>query len=143
MKMVESSSSSSSSSSSTTATTSEAVSRKAYYDEHWDGKEMFDAIFKGKWQDIAPDAMEQIKLVSMMDQAMCVAEIPLAARKKLISDPNIITVEGARTALKSQINLMENKIMTIKVQMNRQLSDTMMAGVKAKPSEEEGSCALF
>lgn len=133
-----------------TAPATVMIDREAYYNEHkWDGAKMFGELFGGDaWHTIPPERLRELKVARMIDQLAWLAEVSLDQRHALLQQAAITEPEGVITLLMTQLSMVENRMMTIKLQMhkqaaaNGQLMRPVSAAAAAQGNGGDSTCAI-
>ena len=128
---------------------SKATDRESYYAQNgWDGADLFGNLFSGdRWHLLDVDVTQQLRLARMIDQIAWLVEVPVERRQQILAQSDTTTPEGTRQLQQRQLNLLENRLMTLKMQMHRQITQqpVMMKQVgtpERGPTEGEGNCAV-
>lgn len=122
---------------------SKATDRESYYSEHgWDGADLFGNLFQGdRWHLLSADVTQKLRVSRMIDQIAWLVEVPKESRARVLELADTQTPEGAHELQIQQLNLLENRLMTLKMQVHRQATQegVMMKPVGQKqPTEGEG-----
>jgi hypothetical protein len=125
---------------------SKATDRESYYSEHgWDGADLFGNLFQGdKWHLLSADVTQKLRVSRMIDQIAWLVEVPKESRATVLSAADTHSPEGAHELQIQQLNLLENRLMTLKMQVHRQATQAgvMLKQVDQKASPEGDGCNL-
>ena len=125
---------------------SKVTDRESYYSAHgWDGADLFGSLFQGdRWHLLSADVTQKLRVSRMIDQIAWLVEVPKESRAAVLEAADTHSSEGAHELQIQQLNLLENRLMTLKMQVHRQATQegVMLKQITQKAPVESDGCSV-